>query len=101
MKPCVCHREVDQAPAGKYVILAKTQLTQSGAGDSIHCDLKANTVLLALDQIDMKILPALAGVPVSLQAVVTVDASTLSVECKVTTATGSADYSSLIAIPTS
>ena len=88
-------------PAGKYVILAKTQLTQSGAGDSIHCDLKANTVVLALDQIDMKILPALAGVPVSLQAFVTVDANTLSVECKVKTATGSADYSSLIAIPTS
>jgi len=88
-------------PAGKYVILAKTQLTQSGAGDSVHCDLRANTVVLALDQIDMKILPALAGVPVSLQAFVTVDASTLSVECKVKTATGSADYSSLIAIPTS
>ena len=50
--------------------------------------------------LEMKTLPALAGVPVSRQAVVTVGPSTLSVECKVNTATGSADYSSLIAIPT-
>jgi hypothetical protein len=87
-------------PAGSYVVLAKTQLTQSGAGDSIHCDLKAGTA--ALDQVDMKTLPALAGVPVSLQAVTTTLASStrLSVSCVVTTATGSADNSSLIAIPT-
>jgi Collagen triple helix repeat (20 copies) len=87
-------------PAGTYVILAKTQLAHSGAGDSIHCNLKAGTA--TVDQIDMKTLPALAAVPVSLQAVTTVTSSSrLSVECAVLVASGTASFSSLIAIPTS
>jgi len=87
-------------PAGTYVVLAKTQLAHSGAGDSIHCNLKAGTA--TVDQIDMKTLPALAAIPVSLQAVTTVASSSrLSVECAVLTASGTADFSSLIAIPTS
>jgi hypothetical protein len=49
----------------------------------------------------MKTLPALASIPVSLQAVKAVASpSELSVECKVLTAGGTADFSSLIAIPT-
>ena len=87
-------------PAGKYIILAKTQLAHTGAGDSIDCSLKAGTT--TVDQVAMKTLPALAAVPVSLQAVTTVTSSSrLSVECAVQVANGTADYSSLIAIPTS
>jgi Collagen triple helix repeat (20 copies) len=86
-------------PAGKYVILAKAQLAHTGAGDSIHCDLKADTAVI--DQINMKTLPALAAVPVSLQAITTVTSSSrLSVECAVLVASGTAAFSSLIAIPT-
>ena len=47
----------------------------------------------------MKTLPALAAIPVSLQAVTTTSPTQLSVECDVTTANGSASFSSLIAIP--
>ena len=86
-------------PAGNYVILAKTQLSHPGAGDSIDCLLKAGAV--TLDRIAMKTLPALAAVPASLQAVTTLLApATLSVECDVMTAGGTADFSSLIAVPT-
>lgn len=86
--------------AGRYVVLAKTQLYQSGAGDAVECVLKANAT--TVDQAAMKTLPALAEVPVSLQAVVTVaDNSQLSVECDVRTADGTASFNSLIAIPTS
>jgi Collagen triple helix repeat (20 copies) len=86
-------------PAGNYVVLAKTQLSHTGAGDSIDCQLKAGVV--NLDQISMKTHPALAAVPVSLQAVTTIASTTqLSVECDVLTANGSAAFSSLIAIPT-
>ena len=86
-------------PAGNYVVLAKTQLSHTGAGDSIDCLLKAGGV--TLDRIGMKTLPALAAMPASLQAVATLSApTTLSVECDVTTANGTADFSSLIAIPT-
>jgi len=87
-------------PAGKYVILAKTELAQTGAGDSIDCTLKVGTS--TLDQIAMKTLPALGAVPVSLQAVTTVASiSRVSVDCAVEVANGTAAFSSLIAIPTS
>ena len=87
-------------PAGNYVVLAKTQLFQSGAGDAIECVLKAGNT--TLDQVAMKTLPALAEIPVSLQAVTTVNSpSQLSVECDMRTAVGTASSNSLIAIPTS
>lgn len=86
-------------PAGTYVVLAKTQLSQTGAGDSIDCTLKAGGT--TIDQIAMKTLPALAAIPVPLQAVTTTASpSQLSVECKVQVASGTANFSSLIAIPT-
>lgn len=86
-------------PAGDYVVLAKTQLSHTGAGDSIECMLKAGTT--TIDQIAMKTLPALAAIPASLQAVTTTASpSQLSVECDVAVANGAADFSSLIAIPT-
>lgn len=88
-------------PAGRYVILAKTQLYHSGAGDSVTCELKAGSS--TIDQIAMKTLPALAQIPVSLQAVTTTIGSTttLTVQCDVSVADGTANYSSLIAIPSS
>lgn len=86
-------------PAGNYVVLAKTQLSHTGAGDSIDCTLKAGGT--TVDQIAMKTLPALAAIPVPLQAVTTTASpSQLSVECKVQVANGTANFSSLIAIPT-
>jgi len=86
-------------PAGSYVVLAKTQLSHTGAGDSIDCTLKAGGA--TIDQVAMKTLPALAAVPVPMQAVTTTASpSQLSVECKVQIANGSANFSSLIAIPT-
>lgn len=87
-------------PAGSYVVLAKTQLSHTGAGDSVECSLKAGAT--TLDQIAMKTLPALAAIPASLQAVVIASSSPtqLSVQCGVAVANGSANYSSLIAIPT-
>jgi hypothetical protein len=86
--------------AGNYVVLAKTELFQTGAGDSVECVLKSGTV--TVDQVAMRTLPALAAIPASLQAVITVTTSptTLSVQCNVKTANGSANFSSLIAIPT-
>jgi hypothetical protein len=45
----------------------KTQLFQTGAGDSVECFLKSGTT--TLDQAAMKTLPALASVPASMQAV--------------------------------
>jgi hypothetical protein len=86
-------------PAGNYVVLAKTNLSHTGAGDSVECALKAGTI--SLDQIAMKTLPALAAIPAALQAVTTIASLTqLSVQCSVSVANGSANYSSLIAIPT-
>ena len=86
-------------PAGAYVVLAKTQLSHTGAGDSIDCTLKAGGA--TIDQVAMKTLPALAAIPVPLQAVTTTTSpSQLSVECKVQVASGTANFSSLIAIPT-
>jgi hypothetical protein len=87
-------------PAGNYIVMAKTQLFQTGAGDSVECVLKAGTT--TLDQAAMKTLPALASVPASMQAVTTTATSptTLSVQCSVAVANGTANYSSLIAIPT-
>lgn len=86
-------------PAGKYVVLAKTQLSHTGAGDTVECFLKAAGT--TIDQVAMKTLPALAAVPASMQAVTTIASpSQLSVQCKVTVANGAADFSSLIAIPT-
>ena len=90
---------LDNVPVGTYVVLAKTQLSHTGAGDSIDCTLKAGNAIV--DQIAMKTLPALAAVPASLQAVVEVLSTTqLSVECDVFTANGAANFSSLIAMPT-
>ncbi len=86
-------------PAGNYVVLAKTQLSHTGAGDTIDCTLKSGSA--SIDQISMKTLPALAAIPVSLQAVTVVTSpSQLRVECDVLTANGSANFSSVIAIPT-
>src|SRR5688500_14704423 len=42
-------------PAGTYVVLAKTQLSHTGAGDSIDCTLKAGPT--TIDQVAMKTLP--------------------------------------------
>ncbi len=84
-------------PSGDYVVLAKTQMTHSGAGDRVDCVLKAGTT--AIDQVSMATLPALAAIPMSLQAVAAPGTTQLSVECDVTTANGSASSSSLIAIP--
>jgi hypothetical protein len=86
-------------PAGNYVVLAKTELSHTGAGDTVECVLKAGPT--TVDQIAMKTLPALAAIPASMQAVTKVTSpSTLSVECKVQVANGSANFNSLIAIPT-
>jgi hypothetical protein len=84
-------------PARNYVVMAKTQLTHSGAGDTVDCWLKAGVA--TIDHVAIKTLPALASVPVSLQAVTTTSPTQLSVECDVTKANGSADLSSLMAIP--
>lgn len=87
-------------PAGNYVVFAKTQLSHSGAGDSVECLLKAGDA--TLDQVAMKTMPALAALPASLQAVTMIATSPtqLSVQCSVSVANGSADFNSLIAIPT-
>jgi hypothetical protein len=86
-------------PAGSYVVLAKTELSHTGAGDSVECVLKAGAV--TLDQVAMKTLPALAAIPASLQAVATTTGPTqLTVQCVVAVANGAANFSSLIAIPT-
>jgi len=87
-------------PAGSYVVLAKTQLSHTGAGDTVECFLKAGAT--TIDQIAMKTLPALAAIPASLQAVTTTTTSPtqLSVQCNVAVANGAANFSSLIAIPT-
>ncbi len=86
--------------AGNYVVLAKTQMSQTGAGDTVECLLKSGST--TLDQAAMKTLPALAAIPASLQAVTTITTSptVLSVQCSVAVANGSANFSSLIAIPT-
>ena len=42
-------------PAGNYVVLAKTQLTHSGAGDTVDCVLRAGAA--SIDQVSMKTLP--------------------------------------------
>ena len=86
-------------PAGTYVVLAKTQLMQTGAGDSVACTLQADAI--TIDQSSINTLPALAAVAVPLQAVAMVASPTLlTVQCKMTTAGGTASFSSLIAIPT-
>lgn len=86
-------------PAGSYVVLAKTQLFQSGAGDTVECVLRSGAT--PIDQASMKTLPALASIPASLQAVVTTTSpSSFSLDCDVMTANGTASSNSLIAIPT-
>jgi hypothetical protein len=86
-------------PAGKYVVLAKTQLSHTGAGDTVECVLKAGGT--TIDQVAMKTMPALAAMPASMQGVTTVASpSQLSIQCKVSVANGAADFNSLIAIPT-
>ena len=86
-------------PAGKYVVLAKTQLTHTGAADTVACTLQAGAT--TIDQSSIKTLPALASVAVPLQAVTTFASSPtrLTVQCNVAVAGGSANFSSLIAIP--
>jgi hypothetical protein len=87
-------------PPGNYVVLAKTQLSQTGAGDSVECALRSG--VSAVDQVAMKTLPALAAAPSSMQAVITTSASStlLTVQCSVAVASGTANFSSLIVIPT-
>jgi hypothetical protein len=72
----------------------------TGAGDSVECVLKSGAT--TVDQVAMKTLPALAAIPASLQAVIATTASQtqLSVQCFVAVANGSANFTSLIAIPT-
>jgi hypothetical protein len=84
-------------PAGNYVVFGKTQLTHSGAGDTINCTLKADNT--TIDQVAMKTLPALAAIPMSMQAITTTSPTLLTIECKVQVADGSASSSSLIALP--
>jgi hypothetical protein len=88
-------------PAGRYIVLAKTQIAHTGAGDSVDCFLKSAAT--TIDQSSMRTLPALAATTVPLQAVVTtVGASTvLTVQCNVEVASGSANFSRLFAIPPS
>jgi hypothetical protein len=86
-------------PAGNYVVLAKSQLSHTGAGDSIDCLLKSGAA--TIDEVAMKTMPALAAIPMSMQAVLTTASPVqLKVECHVMTAGGTANFSSLIAIPT-
>ena len=82
------------------MVLAKTELSQTGAGDTVECVLKSGAT--TVDQVAMKTLPALAAVPATLQAVITAATSPtqFSVECNVAVANGSANFNSLIAIPT-
>jgi hypothetical protein len=84
-------------PPANYVVFAKTQVTHTGAGDSVVCKLKAGTT--TIDQVSMKTLPALAAIPMSLQAVTTTSPTDLSVDCVVSVADGTASFSSLIALP--
>ncbi|HWI21949.1 MAG TPA: hypothetical protein VNT22_04960 [Baekduia sp.] len=84
-------------PAGNYVVFAKTQLSHTGAGDSVDCFLRAGST--DIDQVSMKTHPALAAVPATLQAVTTTSPIQLSLECKVLVANGSADFTKLIALP--
>ncbi len=84
-------------PAGNYVVFAKSQLSHTGAADSVNCVLKANET--TVDKIGTKTLPALASVPASMQAVTINSPTQLSVECTVTTADGKAADNSLIALP--
>lgn len=84
-------------PPANYVVFAKTQVTHTGAGDSITCKLKAGAT--TIDQVSMKTLPALAAIPMSLQAVTTTSPTDLSVDCVVSVADGAASFSSLIALP--
>ncbi|HEX5909970.1 MAG TPA: hypothetical protein VFY44_05715, partial [Thermoleophilaceae bacterium] len=66
--------------------------------DSVHCELKAGAQVI--DQVDMKTLPALAAIPVSMQAVTTTPVvDQVSITCDVSVANGSANYSSIIAVP--
>ena len=90
-----------EVPAGNYLVMAKTQLFQSGAGDSIDCWLKTGLTQggTTLDQVAFKLGAALAEIPVSLQAVTTTSPTGFHVECDMTTAIGRADKSSLIAVP--
>ena len=69
----------------------------TGASDSVTCQLKAGAA--TIDESSIKTLPALAVVPVALQAVTATSPTQLSVQCDVTTANGSADFTSLIALP--
>ena len=87
-------------PAGNYVVFAKTELAQTGAGDSVECLLKSGAT--TIDQAGMKTLPALAATTASLQGVTTAPTSPtqLTVQCSVAVANGSANFNSLIAIPT-
>jgi hypothetical protein len=86
-------------PAGSYVVFAESEISQTGAGDTVECLLKSGAAIL--DQAAMKTMPALAAIPASLQGVITVTAPTqLSVQCSVAVANGSANFNSLIAIPT-
>jgi hypothetical protein len=84
-------------PAGNYAVFAKTQVSQTGAGDTVDCLLKAGTT--TIDEASMKTLPALAATPMSVQAVTTTSPTQLSLQCSVAVANGTANFSSLIALP--
>ena len=89
-----------QVPAGSYIVLAKSQVSQTGAGDAVTCTL--NVAGAEVDEDTMKTMPALAAIPMSLQAVIApTSTSTVNVTCSVMVANGAANFSSLIAIPTS
>jgi len=86
-------------PAGNYVVMAKSEISHTGAGDTVRCTLKAGSA--TIDEASMKTLPALAAVPFSLQAVTTTAPTQLSMECDVSVANGAANFTSLIALPVS
>jgi collagen triple helix repeat protein len=88
-------------PAGRYTVLAKTQVSQTGAGDSVTCALESTAT--TIDSSSTKTGPANFATTLPLQAIVTTvgPTTTLSVQCNVLTAGGSANNSSIIAIPTS
>jgi len=87
-------------PAGRYVVSAKTQVSQVTGADSVTCLLESGA--FTVDTSATKTGPANFAATLPLQAVTTVGASTvLSVFCLTQTGVGSAINSSIIAIPTS
>ena len=86
-------------PAGHYVVFAKTELSQTGAGDSVECVLKSGGT--TIDQAEIED-PSRAGrcSSVSPRRGRAAVPTQLTVQCTASVADGSANFNSLIAIPT-